>query len=312
MITMKTIDLIHWRTARTLAPSKENVMYVIAGVTGRTGSVVASTLLAAGQPVRVLVRDSAKGAPWAARGADVAVAAMEDRAALARALAGAAGAYLLVPPVGWTETDIPRGRATLTASMLAAVREARPAHVVLLSSIGAEVAAGTGPIQYVHRLEADLVAAEVPSTFLRAAAFMENWVALARGAIEAGALYYGQAAGVRLDQVATADIGRVAARLLVEDPPATARVVQLAGPAELTLSEIAAVIGSIAGRPVAGVSVPPEATIDAMVGMGASREAAAMYAELTTAMNDGTIRWQGTDIIRGSTTLEQCLRPLLS
>lgn len=287
-------------------------MYVIAGVTGRTGSVVASTLLAAGKQVRVLVRDRAKGEPWAARGADVAVATMEDRAALATALAGAAGAYLLVPPVGWTETDIPRGRAALTSSILAAVRESRPDHVVLLSSIGAEVPTGTGPIQYVHRLEEDLAASLVPVTFLRAAPFMENWVALAPGAIEVGALYYGYGPDVRLSQVATVDIGRVAARVLVEGAPAGARTVELAGPADLTLSEIAAVIGAIAGRPVAGVSVPPAATIDPMVAMGASREVAAMYAELSAAINDGRIRWEGTDQLRGSTTLEQCLRPLLS
>ena len=287
-------------------------MYVIAGVTGRTGSVVANTLLAAGKPVRVLVREPARGEPWAARGAEVAVAVMEDRAALASALTGAAGAYLLVPPVGWNETDIPRGRAKLTSSMLAAVREARPAHVVLLSSIGAEVASGTGPIQYVHGLEVDLEASGVPVTFLHAASFMENWVPLARGAIEAGALYYGHEADVRLPQVATADIGRVAARLLVEGPPATARTVELAGPADLTLSETAAVIGSIAGKSIAGVSVPPEATIEAMVSMGASREAAAMYAELSRAINEGRIRWQGKDQLRGSTTLEECLRPLLS
>ncbi|HSK05858.1 MAG TPA: NAD(P)H-binding protein, partial [Kofleriaceae bacterium] len=70
-------------------------MYVIAGVSGNTGSVAADTLLAANKPVRVIVRDAAKGEPWKAKGAEVAIASFEDRAALARALAGATGAYLL-------------------------------------------------------------------------------------------------------------------------------------------------------------------------------------------------------------------------
>ena len=49
-------------------------MYVVAGVSGNTGSVVADTLLAQKLPVRVVVRDEAKGAPWKAKGAEVAIA----------------------------------------------------------------------------------------------------------------------------------------------------------------------------------------------------------------------------------------------
>ncbi|HWL85044.1 MAG TPA: NmrA family NAD(P)-binding protein, partial [Polyangiaceae bacterium] len=70
-------------------------MFVIAGVTGNTGSVVAETLLARGEMVRVIVREAAKGASFAARGAEVAVASLDDSAALSKALAGAKGAYLL-------------------------------------------------------------------------------------------------------------------------------------------------------------------------------------------------------------------------
>ena len=73
--------------------------YVVAGVSGHTGRVVAETLLAKGSKVRVVVRDAAKGEPWAKKGAEVAIADLGDEAALAKALAGATGAYLLVPPI---------------------------------------------------------------------------------------------------------------------------------------------------------------------------------------------------------------------
>ena len=72
--------------------------FAIAGVSGKTGQIVAETLLARGQGVCVVVRDEAKGAAWRARGAEVAVADLGDSAALASALRGAEGAYLLVPP----------------------------------------------------------------------------------------------------------------------------------------------------------------------------------------------------------------------
>lgn len=287
-------------------------MYVIAGVSGNTGSVAANTLLAARQPVRVIVRDAAKGEPWKAKGAEVAIASLDDRAALARALAGAKGAYLLLPPSSWVATDIAADRARLTAAILGAVRDARPDHVVLLSSIGANHAAGTGPIQYIHPIEAGLREAGIPSTFLRAGFFMENWVGMAQGAIDAGTLYYGMRGDQPLPQVATPDIGRTAARLLAEGAPSGTRIVELAGPADLVLQEVADTLGRIAGKPIAAVTVPPQATIEALRGMGASAEIAAMYAELTVAFNDGLLAWGGKDLVRGTVTLEQRLRELLA
>jgi uncharacterized protein YbjT (DUF2867 family) len=310
---MKTIDLAHVAGGPMLSstPTRSLAMYVIAGVSGHTGSVVASTLLADKQPVRVIVRDAANGAAWQARGAEVAIASLDDEAALGRALAGAKGAYLLIPPSSWNATDIPAPRAKLAAAVLGAVRAARPGHVVLLSSVGAELASGTGPIQYIHPIEEGLREAGVPSTFLRAAYFMDNWAGVVKGAIDGGALYYGLRADLRFEQVATQDIGKTAARLLVEGAPAGTRVVQLAGPVDATLQDVADAISRVSGKPVKAVSVPPAATIDALVGMGASREIAAMYAEMMEAINDGRIAWHGKDLVRGSTTLDQKLRELV-
>lgn len=293
-------------------------MYVIAGVTGHTGSVVATTLLAAKQPVRVIVRDAAKGEAWRAKGAEVAIAALEDRAALARALTGATGTYLLIPPNGWTQTGIADDRARLTASILGAVEDARPGHVVFLSSIGADRPAGTGPIQYLYPIEKGLRESGVPSTFLRAAFFQENWDSMVAGALESGSLYYGIAADTAFSQVATVDIGKTAARLLVEGPPPASsgpsavrtRVVELAGPEDLTLAQTAAVFAKVGGKPVGAVSVPPEAMVESLVGMGASRELASLYGELAGALSTGHIAWRGTPV-RGTQTLEARLRESL-
>jgi uncharacterized protein YbjT (DUF2867 family) len=287
-------------------------MYVIAGVSGNTGSVAADTLLAARKPVRVIVRDAAKGEPWRAKGAEVAIASFEDRAALARALAGATGAYLLLPPNAWTETDIEGNRKGLSAALLGAVADARPGHVVLLSSIGANHPSGTGPIRFIHPIEKGLRETAVPATFLRAGFFMENWAGMAQGAIDAGTLYYGMRTDAKLPQVATPDIGRTAARLLLDGAPAGGvRIVQLSGPADLTLQETADVIGKIAGKPITAVTVPREATVGAFLGMGASRAIGEMYAELAVAFNDGLLVWEPGEVVRGTVTLEQRLRELL-
>jgi uncharacterized protein YbjT (DUF2867 family) len=288
-------------------------MYVIAGVSGQTGSVAASTLLGDRRPVRVIVRDEARGEPWRARGAQVALASLGDRAALAEALAGADGAYLLLPPTAFDETDVATGRRRYIDAIAGAVEDARPGHVVLLSSIGAERASGTGPIAYLHALESRLRDGGVPATFLRAAFFAENWGAMAQGAIAGGALHYAVRGDLRFAQVATPDIGRTAAHLLVEGPPpGGTRIVQLAGPADLTLGETAAALGRAAGVPIDAVSIPPEAMIGALVGMGASREMASLYGELAAALDAGLIRWQPGDVLRGCVTVEDRLRELLA
>jgi len=53
-------------------------MFVIAGATGNTGSVVAGTLLGQGKSVTVLVRDTRKAESWREKGAHVAAASLED------------------------------------------------------------------------------------------------------------------------------------------------------------------------------------------------------------------------------------------
>lgn len=285
-------------------------MYVIAGVSGNTGSVAAARLLAAGEPVRVIVRDAAKGEAWRARGAEVAVADLDDQAALARALTGATGAYLLVPPPTATPDGLAAERTAKIAALAGAVRAARPGHVVLLSSMGAEFAAGTGPVKHLHAAEQALGDVGVPVTFLRAAAFQENWAPLLAGAIAGGALYYGIGEGVAFPQVATQDIGALAAELLLEGPRGT-RIVELTGPADLSVQDVAAVLAKVSGKPVRGVSVPRAAMVDAMISQGAPAERAEEYGEMADAITRGTLRFHATPR-RGAVTLEQRFRELLA
>jgi uncharacterized protein YbjT (DUF2867 family) len=285
-------------------------MYVIAGVSGHTGSVVANTLLAAKQQVRVIVREAAKGEPWRAKGAEVAVADIGDQAALTRALTGATGAYLLLPPPGWTQTNIAADRKAKTAALLGAVRAARPGHVVLLSSIAAELPEGTGPIQSLHVVEEGLRGGDVPVTFLRPASFMENWDAMLSGAIASGALYHGLAEGRKVPHVSTEDIGKTAAQLLLEGPRGQ-RVVELTGPADLSLQDVTATLAKVTGKPVNGISVPPAAMVQALIGQSASAELAESYGEMVSAINGGLVKFHGTPL-RGTVTIEQHLRRVLA
>ena len=73
-------------------------VYVIAGITGHTGSVAAAELLARDENVRAIVRSEQKGAAWRNRGAELAIGSLEDPEFLTRALAGSDGFFVLMPP----------------------------------------------------------------------------------------------------------------------------------------------------------------------------------------------------------------------
>ncbi len=288
-------------------------MFVVTGVSGRTGGAAADVLLAAGKPVRVVVRDAVKGEPWKARGAEVCVASFEDREALVGALRGAAGAYLLLPPFGFGDTGVPASRKRLRDALLGAVLQARSEHVVFLSSIGAQHTDGTGPIADLHPVETALSASGIPTTILRAGSFMENWGAMLAGAVEGGMLYHGLEAGKQIPQVATRDIGAAAADLLLHPIRSGTRVVHLCGPEEYSLQDTAAALSRVAGRSIQGVQVPIEGMMGAMQAMGASAEVAQISGEMVAGINSGRVAWEdgNATVRRGPTSLEAVLRTLL-
>src|SRR5689334_16659978 len=77
--------------------SRRRKMYAITGITGQVGGAMARTLLARGKAVRAVVRNVEKGQSWAAKGCEIAVADMEDVAALAAAFQGTDGVFILPP-----------------------------------------------------------------------------------------------------------------------------------------------------------------------------------------------------------------------
>jgi uncharacterized protein YbjT (DUF2867 family) len=282
-------------------------MYVIAGVSGNTGSVVADSLLAQGEKVRVIVRDAAKGASWKARGAEVAVATLEDTAALTAALRGADGAYLLIPPRLASKDPLGENRAVV-ASLVKAVADAKVPHVVLLSSVGAQHAKGTGPILSVHHAEAEL-AKVTTLTAIRASYFLENWGG-SLGMLGQGVLPFFGPTGVRFRQVATADIGRTAARALVEKTPG---VIELGGPEEHSADDIAAIVSRIVGKPIKATQAPLDAVVPTLTQFGISAEVAALFREMYEGIAAGLLVPEASNRqVKGTVGAETVLRTLLT
>jgi len=148
-------------------------MYAIVGISGRVGGAIAENLMAQGGKIRAIVRNPEKATRWRDRGAEIAVADVDNPNALASAFEGTDGVFLMIPPNFAPARGFPETRKTL-ASYHAALANALPKKAVNLSSIGAEQTKGLGLITSLHLLEQTLGDLPIPHAFLRAGWFMEN------------------------------------------------------------------------------------------------------------------------------------------
>ncbi|MDQ3034010.1 MAG: NmrA family NAD(P)-binding protein [Myxococcota bacterium] len=289
-------------------------MFVIAGVTGHVGAVVAERLLAAGRSVRVIVRSEEKGAPWRAKGAEIAIASLDDEAATAMALEGAEGAFLLLPP-DYASTDNVGDKARMTATLGRAIERAKIPHVVFLSSVGAQHDAGTGPIVTVGRAERALGRiATTRFTWLRPAYFVEN-VGASLGAVTSqGILPSTFDPTKRIAMIATRDIGEAGAKALLEGPAeGRAAIVELAGPRELSYDELAAELSTLLGREIKTAHVPREGIVPALQLAGLTADLASLYAEMSAGADAGLLDFErnGTRFTRGQIEARDVLRTML-
>jgi uncharacterized protein YbjT (DUF2867 family) len=280
-------------------------MFVIAGVTGHVGSVVAEKLLAKGQKVKVLVRDAGKGAAWSKKGAEVAVGSLEDQAFLTTALRGATGFFTLLPP-NYAATDFIAFQRKTADAIANAVKASGVKHVVMLSSIGADLATGTGPIRGLHYLENALRAANVTLTAIRAGSFQENVGLSLEPAKKAGIFPSFMPADVPLPMIATKDIASLAAESLLA-APTRSEVVDLVGPA-YSNRQVAEKLGSALGKKLNVVEIPQPGWVDALKQGGMSQPLAELFAEMYGGFASGNVVPKGDRLVQGSTPIDEVIQ----
>jgi NAD(P)H dehydrogenase (quinone) len=284
-------------------------MFAITGVTGRVGGQIARGLLAKGHKVRAIVRDAAKGKDWAAQGCEVAVASIDDAAALTEAFRGADGVFLMTPPDYDPQDGFPDTHRN-AASIREAIEKAAPGKVVFLSTVGAQ-ASEPNLLNNSGITEAMLRTLTVPVTFLRAAWFMENaaWdIESARAGVVHSFL---QPLDHRIAMVATADIANAATDLLMESSKGV-RIVELEGPDRYSANDVAAAFATVLGNPVRNQIVPRETweTLFRSQGMKNPRPRMRML----DGFNEGWIDFEfGQEKTRkGATSLTAALQALIT
>jgi uncharacterized protein YbjT (DUF2867 family) len=285
-------------------------MYAITGITGKVGGAVARTLLAAGQPVRAVVRDAARARSWAERGCEVVTADMDDAAALTAAFEGTQGVFILPPSDFDPSPGFPGARAVIDA-VRGALQSAGPEKVVCLSTIGAQ-AAETNLLTQRTLMEQALSTLPMPVTFLRPGWFMENAAWDVAPARDTGTIpSFLQPLDKPVPMVATADVGRVAAQLLLEVWRGV-RVVELEGPKRVTPIDIADTFARILGRAVVAEIVQRD-TWEALFRSQGMKEPLPRM-RMLDGFNEGWIAFEGeeADIVKGEVELETVLRGLVS
>jgi uncharacterized protein YbjT (DUF2867 family) len=263
--------------------------YVVFGATGHVGGIIAARLLDAGRKVRVVARGAERLKALVARGAEAAAGSVDDPTFLREALEGAGAAFVLLPP--YFGSGIRAWQDRTAAALGDALEAARVPYAVTLSSIGADRPSGNGPIAGLHVLEQRLD--RIPNhspLHLRPGYFYENSLA-SIGLIKAmGVNGSGLRGDVEVKQVASRDIGEVAARRLLALDWKGRLVQELHGERDLTMTQSTAAFGKAIGKPeLAYVQFPYADAQQGMVRAGLPEELAKLYVEMARGFNEGHV-----------------------
>lgn len=284
-------------------------MIAVTGITGKVGGQVARGLIAQGHTVRAIVRDRARGEEWAALGCDVAVASLDNAAAITGAFKDVEGVFLMTPPNYDPEPGFPdtfRNAETIRA----AIEKSRPQKVVFLSTVGAQVTE-LNLLNNSGITEKMLRTVSAPVAFLRAAWFMENasWdVESAKTGVVNSFL---QPLDHKIPMVATSDIAQTAVGLLGESWHGV-RIVELEGPGRYSADDIAAAFAKALDIPVRNQLVPRAGWEELFRSQGMKNPLPRM--RMLDGFNEGWIDFdsgaEGTQ--KGKATLETTIRSLIS
>ena len=282
----------------------DSKLFFIAGITGHVGGAAAQRLLEKGHTVRTLARDPQKAAEWAQKGVDVRQGDFTDPAAVAAALEGVEGAYLMMPPIMVPSPDYSEAK-TVIASFREALEHSPPPRLVLLSSFGSEQSSGLGGITATHLMEEALSGFPFPTAFVRGGSFLENYVGGLGGAAATGVFYsFFQPVDRAFPMIATADIGAEVARLLAEGWEGK-KIVEIGSP--VSANELAEAMGQALGRPVSAQAIPRERWAATLESFGLPPGRTNLYEEMMDGCNSGWIHFgvPGAEPVPGTTTPAQ-------
>ena len=263
--------------------------YVITGSTGHTGKAITEGLIKGGHTVTVVTSKPANKAAIEALGAQTAVGSVDDADFTKQAFANADAVYLLIPgkgdAVGWRAFQ-----NRIIDSYIAAIQANDIRFAVLLSSVGAHMGNGAGPVDGLHDAEKKL--SQVPglnTKSLRPSYFMYNlfgMIGMVKGMGGMGSNF----GDGPIALTHTSDIAEVAIQELANLDFTGFRVRYIASD-ERTGSEIARVLGTAIGKPeTPWIVFSDEQNKQGLLQAGFDEEMAEEYTKMGQALRDGRMQ----------------------
>ncbi len=258
---------------------------IITGATGNTGGWIAQHLIEAGANVTVLVRNPEKLDRAIRQNASVLQGSLDDTEFVVQATKGAEALYWVVP-YNFGTANFRAWQHQVGNAAATAVKANQIPYAVNLSSNGAHLPNGMGPISGLHEVEQMLNAVAQNVVHLRPGFFMENYLMQLEAIRTANSVFLPVAGDHRLAMIATQDIAAVAAKLLLQRDWSGQSVLGLHGPTDLSFDEAAVILGQELGRSIGHVPITSDQFRDALLQMGASDSVAADYGEMWQGLSD--------------------------
>jgi uncharacterized protein YbjT (DUF2867 family) len=281
-------------------------IYVVTGATGHIGRVLSEELLRNGHSLRVIGRSKERLQPLVDLGAQAFVGSLEDASFLAEAFRGAKAVFAMIPP-SFAAENFRKYQGRISDSLIEGIMKSGVSHVVALSSLGAHLPTGTGPIKGLFDFEQKLEKLNgVSILILRPSLFMENLLDAVPVINTMGVNGSALRPDVEVAMIATRDIAIFAANAMVEASFTGVAAQVLLGPADQTMTKVTRSIGrAIGNNDLQYVQFPYENVKEALLGAGASENLADEVIEMNQWLNsNGMANLKRTGVSTTPTTVD--------
>lgn len=281
---------------------------IITGSLGHISKPIVKKLTAAKHDVIVISSNADRKSEIEALGAKAAIGSVSDVAFLTKTFKGADAVYTMVPPT-YSASDWKKHIAGIGKIYAQAIVAAGVKNVVNLSSIGAHMPDGCGPVSGLYYVEQALNTLEsVNVKHLRPGFFYYNFLANVGMVKNMGIIggNYGESAKLVLAN--PGDIADAAAQELL-NLSFSGKSISYVVSDEKTTDEIASILGTAIGKPdLKWINFSDEDTVGGMLQNGLPLDVAQNYAEMGAAMRSGemTSEYKGTKSVKfGKTRFEE-------
>lgn len=260
---------------------------IVTGSLGNISKPLAEKLLADNHDVTIISSKAERKNEIESMGAKAAIGSVSDVAFLTETFRGADAVYAMVPPF-FGATDWKKHIADTGSNLAEAVGKSGVKYVVNLSSIGAHMPDGCGPVSGLYYTEKAFNELDgVNVLHLRPGFFYTNFLGNIGMIKHMGILGSNYSADTRMLLVAPADIADVAAAELAK-LSFTGKSIRYVVSDEKTTAEVATILGTAVGKPgLPWVEFKDEDNLAGMLQAGLPEEIAKNYFEMGAALRSG-------------------------